>query len=307
MTPMPGTLENEFAQWAKPPGSTEQQRCENAIKAIRKAIRESEKLKNRRLKVFPQGSYRNRVNVRQDSDVDVGVLCDESFFYRYPPGTTREAFGNKPATYRYSQFKDALEEALVGYFGREAVRRGNKAFDIGENSYRVEADVAPFFEYRHYRESGTYCAGVALRSDHGEVVHNYPERLLDDWSNTPLHYEHGVSKNDATARAFKGSVRILKKLRNRLADEGIPAASSIPGFLIECLAWNAPNQCYEHATWEGRIDQVLRSLASGIRSSGDCREWTEVNGLKFLFHATQPWTKDQAADFIKVTRTLLGK
>ncbi len=67
--------ENEFSQWARPPGKNEDERCENAIKAIRNAIDKSDKLKDHSLKVFPHGSYRNRVNVRQDSDVDVGPCC----------------------------------------------------------------------------------------------------------------------------------------------------------------------------------------------------------------------------------------
>ena len=62
------------------------------FKAIRNAINRIDKLKNRSLTVFPHGSYRNRVNVRQDSDVDVGVLCDESFFLSPPRGDHQRDF-----------------------------------------------------------------------------------------------------------------------------------------------------------------------------------------------------------------------
>lgn len=145
--------ENEFSQWSRPPSRTENERCENAVKAVRNAISKSDKLKNRGLKVFTHGSYRNRVNVRQDSDIDVGVLCNESLFRFLPAGTTDETFGLVPATYHYGQFKGELEEALTEHFGYGAVHRGNKAIDVRENSYHVEADVAPFFEYRHYWEA----------------------------------------------------------------------------------------------------------------------------------------------------------
>jgi hypothetical protein len=37
---------------------------------------------------------------------------------------------------------------LRSYFGANAVARGNKAFDVRETSYHVEADVSPFFEHR---------------------------------------------------------------------------------------------------------------------------------------------------------------
>ena len=167
--------EPDYCQWAKPPSKTENERCENAISAIRNAIKRSDKLKNRGLKVFVQGSYRNRVNVRRESDIDVGVLYHKSFFYHLPEGTTNETFGlHFPAEYRYDQFKDELVEALVVHFGRESVRRGNKAIDVRENSYHVEADVVPFFEYRHYFQNGTYLCGVALNPDNGGTGSQLP-------------------------------------------------------------------------------------------------------------------------------------
>ena len=66
--------EDTLQSWAKAPGETEQQRCDNAVTAVRKAIDASSALEGRDIRVFPQGSYRNRTNVPQDSDVDVCVL-----------------------------------------------------------------------------------------------------------------------------------------------------------------------------------------------------------------------------------------
>ena len=292
--------ENDFSQWARPPAKTEDERCENAIKAIRNAIAESEKLKNRSLTVFPHGSYRNRVNVRQDSDVDVGVLCDDSFFYHLPEGTTNETFGfSVPANYPYTQFKNELEEALVVHFGREAVRRGNKAIDVRENTYHVEADVAPFFEYRHYLENGNYLCGVELAPDNGGRIHNYPECLLDSWLQLPMHYENGVSKNKTTHRSYKGVVRILKKLRNEMDDAFIAAAKPIPGFLIECMIWNAPTSCFKGNTWDDKVQAVLVHLGLSTNDDASCEDVKEVNDIKFLFHSNQPWTRQEAYAFLE--------
>ena len=128
--------ESAFSFWARPPSKTEEQRSENAIGAIRNPVNGSSTLKQRKIKVFTQGSYRNRVNVRQDSDVDVGVmLYYDSFLDEYPEGKTRADFGNIDGDYHYSQFKNELEEAMVDHFGRAAVKRGNKAFNIRENTY----------------------------------------------------------------------------------------------------------------------------------------------------------------------------
>ena len=156
--------ESDFGFWAQPPSRTEEQRSDNAIKGIRSAVNGSSKLNQRKIKVFTQGSYRNRVNVRQDSDVDLGVMIYDSFFEEYPEGKTRADFGNIVGDYPYSQFKDELEEALVDRFGRASVKRGNKAFNIRENTYHVEADVVPLFEFRQYWPGGSYRAGVSSAS-----------------------------------------------------------------------------------------------------------------------------------------------
>lgn len=298
--------ENEFSQWARPPGKTEDERCENAIKAIRNAIAKSDKLKNRSLTVFPHGSYRNRVNVRQDSDVDVGVLCDETFSYHLPDGTTKATFGITPATYHYAQFKDELVEALAEHFGSGAVRRGNKAIDVRENTYHVEADVAPFFEYRHYSVSGNYLCGVALRPDKGELIYNYPERILERWPQIPQHYENGVSKNKTTHRSYKGVVRILKKIRNEMDDAFIAVARPIPGFLIECMVWNAPTACFRGDTWDDKVQAVFSHLWSSTKEDGRCKAWKEVNNIKLLFNSDQPWTQREAYAFINAAWDYVG-
>jgi hypothetical protein len=216
------TWEETFASWAQGPGKAEEQRCENAIKGIKGAIDSSDELSRRNIDIFVQGSYRNRVNVRQGSDVDVGILCHDTFFFNLPDGYTREQFGlDRPANYEYSQFKDELGEALVSHFGSASVHRGNNAFDISENSYRVEADVAPFFDYRLYEPNGSHRSGVKLIPDNGGIAVNWPEQ----------HYQNGVKKNDTTHRRFKRLVRILKRLSIEMSDAGISAAKSRPRLL----------------------------------------------------------------------------
>lgn len=291
--------ENDFSQWARPPGRTEDERCENAIKAIRNAIAENDKLKSRTLKIFPHGSYHNSVNVRQDSDVDVGILCDESFFRHLPDGTTPETFSLIPATYVYTQFKNEIEEALTEHLGYGAVRRGNKAINIRENTYHVEADIAPFFEYRFYSHDGTYRCGVALSPDNGGLIYNYPERILDSWPQIPMHFENGVAKNKKTDRSYKGVVRIIKKLRNEMEEAGIAAVKPIPGFLVECMVWNAPDACFKGNTWDDKVQAVLRYLWSSTKDDEHCKDLKEVNAIKFLFHSAQPWQRHQAQAFLE--------
>ena len=298
--------EEVFSNWAKPPGKTEEERSEKAISAIRNAITNDEKLKSRGVKIFVHGSYRNNVNVRQESDIDVGVMCHDYFLFQYPTGKTHADYGNEEADYSFRQFKDELEAALVDHFGRSAVVRGNKAFDVHENAYHVEADVAPLFEFRKYFESGSYRCGVALVPDNGGRIENYPERLLESWPRINQHYENGVEKNTATSRAFKGVVRILKTLRNEMEEGGVAVAKPVPGFLIECMTWNAPNSCFAHSTWDAVLQALLLHLWSNTKDDATCKDWCEVNDIKYLFHSSQRWTRAQAHAFVDAAWSYVG-
>ena len=288
--------ENTFSSWAKPPGKTEQERCENAEQTIRNAIASSDKLNLRDIKVFAHGSYRNNTNVREDSDVDVGILCYDTFFMSLPEGYTRESFKIDLAKYQYEQFKDEVGEALIKYFGESSVLRGNKAFDIHENSYRVDADVAPFFEHRRYSTDGSYSSGVELQPDNGGRVINWPEQ----------HYQNGVGKNTETNRRFKALVRIIKSLCNEMLDKSIAEAKPILGFLIECLVWNVPNNQFGYDTYKSDVQNCLAFLFNNTTNDEQCSEWGEVSELKYLFRGHQKWTRQQAHSFISAAWDYIG-
>ena len=303
--------EETFVEWAQSPGKAERTRCDNAIGIIRNAINGHEvlgtALRRGEIKVFLQGSYRNRVNVRADSDVDVGVLYTESFFARYPEGYSGESFGHVDASYTYGQFKDDLEQALVNYLGASMVRRGNKSIRLRETSYHVEADAAAFFEHRRYFAKGRPpLPGVELRPDDKpwQGVVNFPEALFEGWPNA--HYENGRDKNQATRRRYRGMVRILKKVRNEMDDAGYQAAKGIPGYLLECLTWNAPNSQFGHDSWDRRVQNVLSYLWSNTKEDNSCKDWREVDDVKYLFHTSQPWSRAQAHAFIDAAWDYVG-
>lgn len=290
------TWEEQFRTWAQSPSQTETERSENAERAIRNAIKASSKLQARDIKVIRQGSYRNRTNVRRESDVDIGVVCYDTFFEEYPQGTTRDNFGNVPATYHYAQFKNEVGEALTAHFGSAAVTRGNKAFDVKENTYHLEADVAPFFEHRRYDESGKFLSGVELQPDNGGRVINWPEQ----------HYENGNAKNDRTRRSYRALVRIVKSLRNAMDDDKIAAAQPMIGFLNECLVFNVPDTNFAHSSYSDDLRAALVFLYNATESDTGCKDWGEVSELKYLFGPHQKWTRQQAHDFILAAWNYVG-
>ncbi len=287
--------ENQLHVWGSPPGQRELTRCENAVREVRAAISESAKLNRRNIRVFAQGSYRNRVNVRQDSDVDIGVECEDVLFSQLPEGTNNATFGLSTAEYTYTQFKSEVGEALVAHFGSAAVTRGDKAFDIKATQRQVEADVAPFFQHRRYKADGTFHQGVELHPDSGGSVINWPEQ----------HYSGGVDKHSRTSDRFKKVVRILKCLRNEMVERGRPMAKPIPSFFIECLVFNATNNIFGNTKWSDDVMGVLNFLRHNTSDDSLCREWVEVSGFKWLFRGGQKWTRQQAHDFIKAAEAYI--
>ena len=294
--------EDSFVSWSKGPGQTEADKCSNAKTAVRKAIKASEQLAALDISVFAQGSYRARTNVRQNSDVDICVRYNSEFFPDYPNGTTQETFGDVDGSLPFADFKNMVQTALVDYFGETGLTRGNKALDIHANTYRIDADVVPTFEHRRYTGrknadgSHHYLSGVAFHPDTGSQIINWPEQT----------YHNGVERNTATGRKYKRVIRILKRLRDRMQNEDVAIAKKTPSFLIECLAWNADIDAFNRYTYTAILRHLLADLWNRTRKDDDCSEWGEVNELKYLFRAAQPWTRQEANEFLQVAWDYIG-
>ena len=161
--------EDTFISWSQGPAKTEADKCDNAEKAVLKAIKADAQLANLNITVFAQGSYRARTNVRQNSDVDICIRYNSTFFPDYPPGTTKETFGNVDGTMAFGDFKNMVRAALESRFGKGGAVRGNKAFDVHANTYRIDADVVPTFEHRRY-------TGNRYSADSYTKCNNVPQR-----------------------------------------------------------------------------------------------------------------------------------
>lgn len=293
--------EATFASRGAAPGLTEQTKCENAERAIRKAISASTALASRSIEVFTQGSYANRTNVRQDSDVDICVLYTGAFFpdYSMSQGLNGPLLGYVDGTYLYAAFKNDVQAALIAYFGKESVTRGKKAFDVHANTYRIDADVVPAFEHRRFHGNSAlnwFASGTQICPDGGSVIVNWPRQ----------NYANGVEKNDATGRRFKAVTRILKRLRNEMADEGYAAAVPISSYLIECLVWNVPNEAFGHSELKADVRWALAHLWNETRTNETCNEWGEINELKYLLWSGQPWSREQVNTFLQAAWDYIG-
>ena len=281
-------LEETFVTWSKPPSDSEETRCENAISMIKSAILAHPKLSTLNIVFIPQGSYHNNTNVKLNSDVDICVKLKDPFFTELPEGMRDEDFGLSTADYTFTEYKNDVEKALVEKFGQAGVTRGNKAFDVHSNTYRVDADVVACFEHRRYATDGSFITGTQFFSDSWEKIVNFPEQ----------HYSNGVAKNNATNTYYKKAVRILKRLKMQMQDDSISGLDNISSFLIECLVWNVPNEFFTNETFTEDIKDILVFLYHATKDDAGCKEWGEVSEFLYLFHSGRPFNRNEVNTFI---------
>lgn len=290
--------EETLLNWTSPPSDSEESKLSNSERMVREAIDEDTTLSGESIEVFGQGSYANDTNVRLNSDIDINVRYTGGFYFDLPPKTTREDFGlNNPSTYSLEQFKNDVHSALISKFDRDSVVRKNKCITILGNSYRVETDVVPTWNYRRYSENGNFVWGAKLRADTGQFIVNFPKQ----------HIRNGKQKNSNTHRRFKRLTRIYRKLRYQMIDDGVSVKDSITSFLLECLAWNVPNRIFnDNDTWQERLKKSIVHLYECTEEKENCDEWGEVSELLYLFRGNRKWTREDANAFQVDARNYLG-
>ena len=295
--------QDKFDRWAQRPSQTEQDKADRAERMIRDAIRSYAPLASRSIRVFAQGSYRNRTNVRADSDVDICVLSQATFFsdYGHVAGVTDQTQGFDVASYTFPDLKRDIEAALKAHFGAQAISRGDKAFDVKENTSRIAADVVPTFEgrlyYRNTYGNLEFNSGTVLQcSASGRLIYNWPEQ----------HYANGVRRHDQTGRQFKKKSRCLKALRCEMADGGNTNAKAMSSFLLESLIYNCPDSVFHQPTHLDDMRGALIHLWNATKDDACVRQLLEVNGIKYLFHTMQAWNRAATRAFLQDAWNYVG-
>lgn len=291
--------ERQLEEFAAPLSQTEEERCKNALRMVRDAMKligytdygqdiyEFEGVSpafalkmgystgNRDIFLLVQGSYANSTNVRTQSDVDMAVILESTFTYDIRPNIDISRYGISESYFTIQELKDDVERALRIRFNNDGVERKDKSIKVHGNSYRVDADVVPAYRYRDYRndylyDANSYIGGIEIRPDSGGKIINFPEQ----------HIRNGVIKNKNTKYRFKRHVRILKKIKSIMEDYySIP--SSISSFGLESLLWNIPDIVYDkYSVLRFQFDELLKYL---INHTSDFSQYKEANGIKPLF------------------------
>jgi len=284
--------------YAQPLSETENQQCKNAINMVVDSLKplgfkekkyniepmytgtfayfQELELGSRRIKVFLQGSYANNTNVRTQSDVDIAVVEEDIFQTQYRSGASDSDYGFTNASPRIKTFKDEVEEALKERFGSD-VERANKSIKVNGNTYRKDADSVPCSRLRNYSQDFTnntqnFIGGIVITADSGERIINYPEQ----------HIKNGKEKNVSTNYYYKKMVRVMKKMRYLMKENGIPAANGVSSFALESLMWNIPTDKYiEYSLYRNvfMFDLLIKYLKHNVHLLSS---YKEANGIKVL-------------------------
>lgn len=250
--------------------------------------------------IFLQGSYGNDTNVFRDSDVDV-VICLNQTYYADTSALGRDAKANYDnafslATYTCENFKTDVLAWLQKKFGAD-VKPGKKAIFINGKGNRRDADVLVCAQHRRYLEASTgadtnYCDGIIFWATDSTEIVNFPKR----------HSENCTTKNKNTKQQFKRLVRVYKNMRNRMIEDKCIVDGLAPSYFIEGMLWNVPAenfvQSYEDSfvntfNWVVNADKTKLACASDLHwlvrdNAKVC--WSTASFDAYLAAARDYWT-----------------
>jgi hypothetical protein len=253
--------------------------------------------------------------------MDLGVCLTDAFFVDGPqydfPGMLE--LGRERVPFQFHEYKSHIAWCLEQEFGRNTVKIGKKAIHIHKDDKdKIHADVVPTYTFQIFgprlglgSARGAPHNGIALITAEGGRITNFPDQ----------HYLNGCAKNDRTGRRYKRVARILKRLRNHMAEhpeapENVRVrAKNTPSFLVESLVYNCPDHLFGHTEIYDDVTAILRHLSTVLNAPLDGRTllalplsafWYEVNGIKSLFGEGQAWSPSEASDFIECARAYMG-
>jgi Nucleotidyltransferase domain len=228
--------EAQLDTWSKP-GSLAQSR--DTYATIKNALEAAgSPYSGKNYTVFLQGSYSNDTNVYRESDVDVVIVLNQTYYSDLTNLSEAETAAYNQhrvaATYGYYDFKSDVTAWLKTKVDQRA-NAGDKAIFIPTSGNRRNADVIVAAQYRRYHRfqsvsNEQHDEGICFFASDGTLVGNFPKQ----------HSGNCTIKHQATGSFFKPTVRIFKNMRNRMIADGIIEDRLAPSYYIEGLLYNVP-------------------------------------------------------------------
>lgn len=244
--------------------------------------------------VFLQGSYGNSTNIYAESDVDVVILFEDTYYTDLTALSAEDRVEYDKtivvASYQYANFKKDVLKILTDAFNGD-IAEGKKAITIAQKGNRRKADVLVAMQFRRYYKfkspyDVSYETGICFYKSDGTQVVNYPKQ----------HSENLTKKHQETNNLLKPMVRIFKNLRGKLVEDGLLKAGTAPSYYIEGLLYNVPTGEFG-ANYADTFINVLHWLNHGADKDNLVCANEQYYLLKDLYPDTC-WNMQDAEAFI---------
>lgn len=287
-----GIPESQLDTWAHQ-GSVIQSR--DTYATVKRALEASSAgYADKEYEIFLQGSYGNDTNIYSESDVDVVIRLDSTFYYDVSALSPEaqaafHSYTGGAASYSCLDFKHDVVSALQSRFATD-VAVGKKAVMIAASGNRRKADVIAATAFRRYRSFSSYRTddyepGICFFTDTGERIVNYPRQ----------HSANLTARHQATNKWLKPTVRILKNMRRRMEAEGLIPVGLAPSYFLEGLLYNVPSEKFG-ASYENTIVNALNWVIDADRSKFVCAN-EEYYLLRNVAHVC--WTPSDCDTFLE--------
>ncbi len=247
---------------------------------------------------FLQGSYGNDTNIYRDSDVDVVMRLDSTWYHdaHLLKNDQYEAFkraypGN--AVYGLPEFKVEVAKWLSQKFN--GVKVGSKAIFIPGNGARRDCDVLVCARFNYYYSFSSVgnelkAEGICFFLKDGTQIVNFPKQ----------HSDNCTAKHKATNQWFKPTVRIYKNIRNHLIDSNMLEEGTAPSYFIEGMLWNVPPDKFG-TSYDATVCETFKYLFSADRTTFKC-----ANGIHPLLESNShvSWSPSNCQAYLDALRNL---
>lgn len=295
--------EQLIEQYSKSLSESERQHCESTIRVFENILQkygfeitkknydkdDSENLNYRyhikkgklEFTIFLQGSYGNGTCVRQDSDVDIVMICESTFIGKFPEGKSGEDYYFIASDFNILEFKEEFYKFIkTSNFEYKVENHSKCIFFEGNNSSRKDMDIVTSLRYRDYSKDyfnnrDNFVGGSLIVMDNGKEIINYPEQSRIN----------STVKNKATKYYYKKVVRILKKIKNDMIENAVEGANMVSSYGLECMIYNVPNSIFnsECSSLKKMTYNVVDYLCKNTFLYSD---FLETNGILKIFDNT---------------------
>lgn len=239
--------------------------------------------------IYLQGSYPNNVYVTAGTKLEVVFELKKltSGDLQNVTNIIKNREVKVKFDYSLKDFKDDLFQALLNEFPSQEVLKTNRALEIDKNNYNpLTVDVLPAYSYTYVDEKTKkeIPALIIYEAISRKYVLSFPY----------LHSQYIEEKDKNTNGMFRYVDRSFRRFTNYLVSHELLPVGFAPGYFIDCLLSNVPDNLYK-----GTLSEIWVKILNYL-SLANLKLFTCVHKQFSMFNNTYDgWTVDEATYYIE--------